>query len=132
LEAYINDFGSAHFGDEYYYTYLDRLELASKLVALPRVAIGLHLQDDAELLNRIDTLIKCRNKLVHHRTFAQAADSTEREKQEKKLVAFENQVIACAKDAIPLLHTYSELLHKYDRQDRWAEHIFIFTTEGCY
>jgi hypothetical protein len=68
LEAYINDYAIFHLSKNYLKTYLDKLDLFSKWIVIPRITRGIQLEAGARPFQDLSWLISVRNKLVHHKT----------------------------------------------------------------
>ena len=68
LEAYINDYAINHLSKNYLKTYLDKLDLLSKWVVIPRITTGTQLDPGSSALQDLSWLITLRNKLVHYKS----------------------------------------------------------------
>ena len=68
LEAYINDYAISHLSKNYLKTYLDKLDLLSKWIVIPRITTGTQLDAGAKPLQDLSWLISLRNKLVHYKS----------------------------------------------------------------
>jgi len=68
LEAYINHYAISHLSKNYFKTYLDKLELLSKWVIIPRITTGTQLDTGSSALQDLSWLITLRNKLVHYKS----------------------------------------------------------------
>lgn len=68
LEAYINDYAISHLSKNYLKTYLDKLDLLSKWVIIPRITTGTQLDTGSSALQDLSWLITLRNKLVHYKS----------------------------------------------------------------
>ena len=64
-EAYINDFGARFFGDAYFEKHLDKLDIGSKWLVLPRLATGHEMDKSGDCWNRLTELRTRRNGLAH-------------------------------------------------------------------
>lgn len=68
LEAYINDYAINRLSKNYLINYLDRLNLLSKWILIPRIAMGKQLDPGSKSIQDLSWLITLRNKLVHYKS----------------------------------------------------------------
>jgi hypothetical protein len=68
LEAFINDYAIKHSSRGYFNKYLDKLDLISKWIVIPRLLRGCQLDAGSQPLQNLDWLVKQRNKLVHFKS----------------------------------------------------------------
>ena len=68
LEAYINHYAISNLSKSYLKTYLDKLDLLSKWVVIPRLTTGTQLDAGSSALQDLSWLITLRNKLVHYKS----------------------------------------------------------------
>ena len=68
LEAYINHYAISNLSKNYWKTYLDKLDLFSKWVVIPRIISGTQLDAGSKALQELSWLITLRNKLVHYKS----------------------------------------------------------------
>ena len=68
LEAYINHYAISNLSKNYLKTYLDKLDLLSKWVVIPRIITGTQLDAGSKALQELSWLITLRNKLVHYKS----------------------------------------------------------------
>jgi len=68
LEAYINDYAINHLSKNYLKTYLDKLDLLSKWIVIPRITTGIQLDAGVRPIQDLSWLISLRNKLVHYKS----------------------------------------------------------------
>jgi len=68
LEAYINYYGISHLSKTYFEKYLDKLNLLSKWIVIPRIITGTQLDTGSKALQELSWLITLRNKLVHYKS----------------------------------------------------------------
>jgi hypothetical protein len=64
-EFYINEFAGRLLGDTYFQAHIDRLDLASKWVVAPRLAVGHRLDRGGRAYELLRRMIAARNDLVH-------------------------------------------------------------------
>jgi hypothetical protein len=65
LEAFIYDYAAHYFSDTYVKRYIDKLDLISKWVLVPKLAIGRDFTRDSKAFEYLVKLAKFRNELVH-------------------------------------------------------------------
>ncbi|MBI3231256.1 MAG: hypothetical protein HYZ45_14165 [Burkholderiales bacterium] len=68
VEAAIFDFAAIHLGDSYSEQYLDKLDLVSKWLVIPRLACSTGLAERGAAINSLRTLVKFRNSLAHQKS----------------------------------------------------------------
>ncbi len=68
LEAYINHYAISKLSKNYLKTYLDKLDLFSKWVIIPRLITGTELNAGSKAFQDLSWLITLRNKLIHHKS----------------------------------------------------------------
>jgi hypothetical protein len=68
LEAFINHYAISRLSRNYLETYLDKLDLLSKWIVIPRVSTGTQLDAGVKAFQDLSWLISLRNKLVHYKT----------------------------------------------------------------
>lgn len=68
LEAYINYYAITKLSKNYFTTYLDKLDLFSKWIVIPRITTGTQLDAGSKPLQDLSWLITLRNKLIHHKS----------------------------------------------------------------
>lgn len=68
LEAYINHYAISNLSKNYLKTHLDKLDLLSKWVVIPRIITGTQLDTGSKALQELSWLITLRNKLVHYKS----------------------------------------------------------------
>lgn len=68
LEAYINHYAISHLSKNYLKTYLDKLDLFSKWIVIPRIITGTQLDPGCKALQELSWLITLRNRLVHSKS----------------------------------------------------------------
>jgi len=68
LEAYINDYAINCLSKNYLKTYLDKLDLLSKWIIIPRIVKGVQLDAGSKSFQDLSWLISLRNTLVHFKS----------------------------------------------------------------
>jgi hypothetical protein len=108
LEAFINDYAIEHLSKSYLEKYLDKLDLYSKWVVIPRLLTGSQLDTGAKPMQDLDWLIKQRNRLVHFKT-----EAVEVSKVDDKLNLYNEKT---AGKAILTVKNIILALHKIDKR----------------
>ncbi|TES86796.1 MAG: hypothetical protein E3J89_01965 [Candidatus Aminicenantes bacterium] len=67
-EAYINDYGIENLSKNYFTKYLDKLDLVSKWIILPRIITGRQLNPGSNPMQDLSWLTGLRNKLAHSKS----------------------------------------------------------------
>ncbi len=65
LEAFFYDYAATHLGDTYAKEHLDKLDLKSKLLIIPRLVCGKEIDKSAHVYQKVQQLVTDRNYLVH-------------------------------------------------------------------
>jgi hypothetical protein len=68
LEAYINYYGITRLSKGYFENHLDRLDVFSKWIIIPRVVTGKQLDAGSKALQDLAWLITTRNRFVHYKS----------------------------------------------------------------
>ncbi len=68
LEAYINHYAINRLSRNYFTTYLDKLDLMSKYIIIPRFVTGKQLDLGSKAVQDLKWLITLRNRLVHYKS----------------------------------------------------------------
>ena len=68
LEAFIYDYAANNFTDTYAKKYLDKLDIASKWVIIPKMITGKDFPTDSQAFQDLQRLIKERNNIVHSKS----------------------------------------------------------------
>jgi len=74
LEAYINHYAISRLSRNYLKKYLDKLDLLSKWIVLPRIITGKQLDPGSKSVQELRWLINLRNKMVHYKSRKQRID----------------------------------------------------------
>jgi len=67
-EAFINDYGIENCSKNYFKKYLDKLDLISKWIIIPRMVTGEELDPGSKIMQDLSWLVGLRNKLVHSKS----------------------------------------------------------------
>lgn len=65
LEAFIYDYAAHNFSDKYAKKYLDKLDLRSKWVVIPKLVTGKEFPRECQAFEHLVKLVEARNDLVH-------------------------------------------------------------------
>ena len=84
-EAAIYDLAAIHLGDQYASSYLDKLDLVAKWVVVPSLICGQTFKEDGPAINSLITLVRIRNKLVHHKSVSASPTEDAIQKAEGQL-----------------------------------------------
>jgi len=77
LESFIYDYAANSFSDTYVRKYLDKLELVSKWVVIPRLTTGKDFPRESKAFEDLRRLIKERNDLVHAKSIPSPSEEIE-------------------------------------------------------
>lgn len=102
LEASIYDLAAIHLTDDYVKQYLDKLDLLSKWLVIPRLLCGKSLDEQGPAIQALRGVIKSRNSLVHHKSIPVELNAAAFEKARKSInqigsdahVAYQSLVLA--------------------------------------
>jgi hypothetical protein len=70
LEAFIYDYAAHNISDRYTKKYLDKLDLVSKWVVIPKLVTGKEFPRQSQAFRLLKQLVKARNDLVHYKSRA--------------------------------------------------------------
>ena len=68
FEASIYDYAARNLGDNYVVAHMDKMDLVSKWIVIPRLVCQKELQKDKVPFASFKQLVKARNSLVHHKS----------------------------------------------------------------
>lgn len=68
IEAYIYDYGARHLSDSYVTQHLDKLDVVSKWIIIPKIATGNDFPKDNHAFELLKKLIKTRNSYIHYKS----------------------------------------------------------------
>lgn len=122
IEAHIYDFAARHLSDSFVKKYVDKLDLVSKWVIIPKLITGKELPRGGEWFQLLKNLVRERNSIIHSKTSDAPYTIKEvqkyLEKRNEDQVAFFNKV----REAIDLLDTLPVEIGKIDSDEMyWAE-----------
>jgi len=108
LEAFINHYASQRLSKSYFENYLDKLDLVSKWLVIPRLIHGSQLESGSRAMNSLRWLVSLRNSLVHYKSKVKKISELD---WSKDWVNIEDAVKSC--DTVPAL---MRELKKLDRK----------------
>lgn len=126
LEAYINEYGARGL-QVYFDRYLDRIDLLSKWVVIPRLSEGINFDQHKSLLSKISSLISARNRLVHPRLFWIPADAQQAKSKWKKARKQWAQFRSVARGSIKTIRDVAKFMDKHSKVNNWAMAIYGMT-----
>lgn len=68
LEAYINHYGLSRLSQDYFSSYLDKLDLLAKWLVIPRIVTGKNLNPGSAAMKDLSWLVSFRNRLTHFKS----------------------------------------------------------------
>lgn len=68
LESYINEYAITKFSKSYFDKYLDRLDLKTKWIIIPKLKTGIQLDEKSKAFKLFSETLKIRNKIVHDKS----------------------------------------------------------------
>lgn len=122
IEAYIYDYSARELSDNYSKTYLDKLDIISKWVIIPKLITGKDFPVERQGFQLLKNLFGYRNKLVHFKSTNITPDKFE-SIQEKLVNSFEM--------ALKAVETLIELSKDLATIDKEEPIMFMFDLEEC-
>lgn len=128
LEAFIYDYAATNFSDTYVKKYIDKLDLVSKWVLVPKLVLGNEFPRSGRSFAYIRSIKKERDKLVHSKSRPQLSDDErERElakytfkpsKSNKKDTDLE---INISRQLVEIFNTLKKMEEQSDKKQDWWE-----------
>ena len=103
IEAYIYDYAARHFSDSFVKNYIDKLDLISKWVIVPRLVTVKGLPREHKWFELIKDLVRERNSIVHSKSSEVPAGFENAKNYFAKLKKKNEQIIQSTRQAIQLL-----------------------------
>ncbi|WP_405175575.1 hypothetical protein MHI27_03415 [Paenibacillus sp. FSL H8-0261] len=122
IEAYIYDYSARELSDNYPKTYLDKLDIISKWVIIPKLITGKDFPIERQGFQLLKNLFGYRNKLVHFKSTNITSDTLE-SIQEKSVDSFEM--------ALKAVETLIELSNDLATIDKEEPIMFLFDLKEC-
>ncbi|WP_346889164.1 hypothetical protein [Clostridium sp. UBA1056] len=116
VESYIYDYGARRLGDNIMKDHLDKLDIISKWVIIPKMITGKSIDKSGEGYCRLKELIQCRNSIVHNKSTPIEMSNIEDflEKVESK----DDNLTKVASKSIKTLEILAEEIENIDSQER--------------
>ena len=122
VEAYIYDYAARHLSDKFVQSYLDKLDLISKWMIVPRLITGKSLPHSGKWMMLLKALVKERNSIVHSKSKETPFDLKEAKDFYKKLNERNASIPQKARQAIELLNELAAELSNLDPEEAlWTE-----------
>jgi len=115
VELYINDAAGRLLGDNYFEKHIDRVDLLSKWVLVPRLACGHQIDRNAQAYNLLRLTISLRNDLMHPKAKALTTEQYEKSTMKRMQEA--------AANAVKMLAALLQETRKFDRQGLGEVHL---------
>lgn len=91
-EAVIYDYAAIYLGDGFVKAHLDKLDLVSKWVLVPRLVGGKSIRKNGLAYERLKKLASARNRLIHHKSVPFSFDEAAHAERLKRQARFEEEV----------------------------------------
>lgn len=130
VEAYIYDYAAKKLTDNFVGSHLDKLDLASKWVVMPKLVTGKDFPKDGKAFYLLKQLVKNRNYIVHNKSAnflkagvkpSLASNETSEDLTEvlvsdsaKKMLQFEESILDSAKNAVQTLDELAIVMESLD------------------
>lgn len=119
IEGYIYDYAARKLSDSYVSTHLDRLDVVSKYVIVPKLVTGKDFPKDGRAFQLLKQLIQNRNYIVHNKSAKVVVEVQETSEiavgsSAKKMIQFGNSIIEKSKDAIATLDELALTIESLD------------------
>jgi hypothetical protein len=119
LEAFIYDYAAHNFSDTYARKYLDKLDLRSKWVVIPKLVTGKKFPKERQVFEHLGELIEARNELVHAKSRRMPSNDKE---WERLIESYKNKkVFAKLNPYETIIEILTELRNLDDAEDKWWE-----------
>ncbi|MHC4456084.1 MAG: hypothetical protein ACYS0I_03160 [Planctomycetota bacterium] len=125
LEAFIYDYAAHHFTDTFAKNYLDKLDLLSKWVVIPKLVTGKDFPTNSQAFKCLKELKTARNALVHHKSRPIPSNDTELEKLMDEIERKDDANTVNAHNAVREVLTELRKLEGGYKRGHW----WIFTDE---
>ncbi len=114
LESFINDYGSEKFGNSYFGDHLDRLDVKSKWLVIPKLATGKSIKKGGVGYGHLRTIVGIRNKLVHSKGKNIAIEEFGDSAVFNEMIEQTKQVYKCLRGVKIILDEFKELDPDYE------------------
>lgn len=110
LEAFIYDYAASATSDSYVKKYLDKLDLVSKWIVIPRIITGKEIPRGSKALQMLSKLVAARNSLIHFKSKSSTWDDYfERSEEERQ-----SKIVEDTRNSYPTIGMLMEELRKID------------------
>jgi len=116
LEAIINHYAIALSSKKYLVNYLDKLDLKSKWIIIPKLLSNIDFNRDSQAFEVLDAVLTLRNDLVHYKS--RVVKYTFEEKDNISIE--EDKLVSGVKNSIKAMICVIEELHRID--PKWKEY----------
>jgi len=117
VESYIYDYAARNLSDTFAKKYLDRLDLLSKWVIVPRLVTGREFPTGGQAFALLRKLVQRRNALVHNKTKPVPNDPEQYLELVEKSQNAVTEMLLLAKEAIEALGQLAEVLENLDPEE---------------
>jgi hypothetical protein len=122
VEAYIYDYAARHLSDKFVQSYLDKLDLVSKWIIVPRLITGKSLPQSGKWMMLLKALVKERNSIVHSKSKEPPFELKEAKDFYKKLNERNAFILQKSRQAIELLDELTTEISNLDPEEApWVE-----------
>jgi len=126
LEAFIYDYAAHNVSDTYAKRYLDKLDLVSKWVVIPKLVTGKNFPTDGQAFERLKKLATARNELLHHKSRPMPSNDKELETLMDEIETEDDDNTHNAYHAVKEVLTELRRLEGDDKNNHW----WIFTDDN--
>lgn len=113
-ESYIYDYAARHFSDTFVRKYLDKLDVMSKWVVVPRLVTGKDLPTGGQALQLLRELVTARNEIVHYKTTRLTLPDPDFDKRLAELSLTHPDIAEKARRAVRALEELSREMQRVD------------------
>lgn len=125
VESYIYDYAARHLSDKFVQSYLDKLDLISKWVLVPRLITGKSLPQSGKWMMLLKALVKERNSIVHSKSKEPPFEMKEVKDFYKKLNERNASILQKSRQAIELLDELATEISNLDPEEApWIQIYF--------
>jgi hypothetical protein len=132
IEAYIYDYAARHFSDAFVSDHIDKLDLSSKWIIVPKLITGRELPTGRKWFELLKNMIGARNLIAHHKSLALPGAGSF-EIQVQKVKDREGKIYRAARQSVRLFDLLVEEISEIDPAEKsWIQvHLSknIFTPE---
>jgi hypothetical protein len=131
LEAYVYDYASRNLTDSFVQDHLDKLDLVSKWVVIPRLLTGKELPRDHRWFTKLKRLIQQRNALIHHKSSSPPPLLEDAISYLENMSKRDEKLLNTAREALELLDLLPDEIKKLDPDEYiWAQSYLIAKSDN--